>query len=273
MDYVVIKSINNNVVLAKSKKTNEQVILMSKGIGFNKKANDIVCDIGKENQVFILWDNQDKFKNVKYDDAKLKIVVKKIAEIAHEKLGADKDDIIKSLYDHILFLVDRINFGLYIDNPFQNEISFLYAREYEIAKKAVELINECISIKIGNSEVAFIALHLNSASQKQSISTTIEQVRVYNEISNIIITKLDIKKENFKDVRIFLMSLNRIISEIEKGKNFELTCHDEIKNSMKESYDLIINIINIVKNEFNIYINKNAQAFLTVELEKLRQLN
>lgn len=273
MDYVVIKSINNNVVLAKGKKTNEQVVLMSKGIGFNRKANDIVSDIGKENQVFILWDNQNKFKNVKCDNEKLKIAIKKIAEIAYKKLGIDEDKIIKSLYDHILFLVDRINFGLYIDNPFENEISFLYAREYEIAKEAVNLINECISIKIGDSEAAFIALHLNSASQKQPISTTMEQVHVYNEISNIIITKFNIKKENLKDVKIFLMSLNRLISEIEKGKMFKIACYDEIKNSMKESYDLVFNIVNIIKKEFNIPIDKTAQAFLTVELEKLKQLN
>lgn len=58
MDYSVIKIINNNVILARERYTEDQVILMSKGIGFNRKPNDTVSDSGIDNKIFKMWDSE-----------------------------------------------------------------------------------------------------------------------------------------------------------------------------------------------------------------------
>ncbi len=274
MDYFVLKAINNNVVLAKHSKTDERVILMSKGIGFNRKTNDKVSDSGEENQIFKLWSNGEEINDYKYDKKELEHVVIEIADIAQEKLGLNKNDLIKPLLDHIAFLADRINFGLNIDNPFQNEISILYASEYEIAKHAVELIKERIGIDAGESEIGLITLHLNSAVQKRPISTSLEQVRIYNEISNIISTSIDNNLLKHRlDIRIFLMALDSLVRAVQSGFHLKMEFNKEITKSMKQSYETANQIASLIKNQMLIELDDCDIGFITMDIERLRQIN
>ncbi|WMJ23987.1 PRD domain-containing protein [Paludicola sp. MB14-C6] len=274
MEYVVEKSINNNVVLAKNKKSNEQVILMSKGIGFNRKRNDIVSDVGEENQVFILWNTNTKMKNVSYDEKELESVVAEICTIAQEKLGIHKDNIYKSLFDHIQFLVDRIQFGLTIDNPFQNEISILYAKEYEVAKLGVELLNTKMGIDVGEAEIAFITLHLNSSLNKHSISTSLDQVRIYSKIANHVESLLHTHSMYEEtDIRIFLMSLNRIVNGKPNAFQLDHSLLESIQSNMADSYKITKQIVDIINQELQIILDEHAIGFITVEVERIKQLN
>ncbi|MFZ2539121.1 MAG: PRD domain-containing protein [Oscillospiraceae bacterium] len=274
MDYFVLKAINNNVVLAKNSKTDEQVILMSKGIGFNRKVNDQVSDSGEENQIFKLWSNGEEIKDFTYDKNELKLVVTQIAEIAQEKLGLSKNDLINPLLDHITFLADRINFGLYIDNPFQNEISILYANEYEIAKYAVDLIKERIGIDAGESEIGLITLHLNSAIQKRPLSTSLDQVRIYNKISNVISNGIgNGVLDNFLDIRIFLMTLDKLVKTIQNGIHLQMNIEKAVSKSMPLSYKIAMEIAELIKIEMKIHLNDSDTGFIAIDIEKLRQLN
>lgn len=274
MDYVILKSINNNVVLAKNSKTEEQVVLISKGIGFNRKINDIVSDIGKENQVYKLWNTDQTIKDFKYNKKELELIVSETAKIAQEKLGIKKVDLEKTLLDHIIFLIDRINFGLFIENPFQNEISILYSSEYEIAKHTVELIKDRIGIDVGESEIGFITLHLNSATQKRPISTSLNEVRIYNEILNIIATSLDFSdSHHMLDIKIFIVMLDKLIKAVQNGSHLSMKCQDIISSSMDISNKISLRISQLIKNEMQLEFNKSDIAFITIDIERLRQIN
>ena len=207
MRYIVVKAINNNVVLAKDSLHGEEAVLMSKGIGFGKKTGDFVDDDGSKQQIFKLWADTKNVREIKYDENILKSTVEKICILANRKMNISRNDIYKPLLDHIAFSIDRIMFNIPMENPFQMETYVLYSREYEVAKEAVEMLEKNLKVKFGESEVGFIALHLNSAIKKRSVSTSLNHVKLYNEIANLIYEEFGEYPENEFALKVFLMSI------------------------------------------------------------------
>lgn len=55
---IVIKSLNNNMVLVKD--NGVEKILLSKGIGFNRKLGDIICEDIRVDKIFSIEDEQNQ---------------------------------------------------------------------------------------------------------------------------------------------------------------------------------------------------------------------
>ena len=74
MEYVLVKAINNNVVLVKEPDTEEQMVLISKGIGFGRKPKEMVSDDrgGKEVIKFL---NTGKISSRIYNNEEIKDIV------------------------------------------------------------------------------------------------------------------------------------------------------------------------------------------------------
>ena len=144
LNYKVIKAINNNVVLAQEPDTQDKIILIAKGIGFNRKPGNMVSDNlnGKEVIKFLNGaNNANKINGRLYGKNEISTVVQSIAKSAEKKLSIHNKGFYPALLDHICFAIDRIQFGVPIENPFINEISVLYRDEY---KEAQFRIRACV---------------------------------------------------------------------------------------------------------------------------------
>ena len=114
---------------------------------------------------FLSFDeNKNKYDQlVKEVNRKVIGVSEEIIAIAEMEFGMLNSNIHVALADHIGFAIDRIKMGLDISNPFIYEIQALYPNEYQVARKAQELIKDRLGIVISESEIGFIALHIHSA--------------------------------------------------------------------------------------------------------------
>jgi len=273
MDYRLIKPINNNVVLVSDLETQEQSVLMAKGIGFNQKVGQIISDSEQEKQVFKFWSGEEQIQDVSYDKREVETIVKSIVYLAEEKLSIHSKSLYPTLLDHIIFAIDRLNFGIPIENPFIDEISIFYQAEYEIAEKSVEMIREKLNINMGKSESGFIALHLYSAKKDKSIDVPIENVRMFHQIIRFLSDYIG-KGLNMNSVavRSFLLSIDCIVHTNQKGKLLTMPCKSEIEKKMVESHTLALKIIEIIEKETGQQFNEDDIGFITVDIEKLRQV-
>lgn len=274
MQYTLVKSINNNVVLVKEGESGEQVILMAKGIGFGRKAGDTVSDELGNETVYKFWNDPKTTDTASTDRREIEAVVREIAQLAEERLGIKNNSLYPALLDHISFAVDRMHFALPIDNPFLSEISILYSEEYEVAREAVEMLNKRLGVAMGSDETGYIALHFSSARKNKPVQQSMQNVLVYNKILSSVFMGLGKEvKDSPTAVRAFLLTLDELIRIYSNGKKLTMPVKGEIFKKMPEDTRLAHVAASLIGKEFKVTPDEHFIAFLAVEIEKLRQID
>lgn len=273
MEYQIIKVFNNNVVLASQKQN--QVILISKGIGFGKKAGDTIQENANIEKVFHeLPSNTDQLdlKEMSVLSDKIQKLTSHIINIAEQNLGSLNEHSEKMLMEHIEFAIERLKMGLIIENPFIDEIVILYKKEYDIAGIAREYILETIGLDIGEEEQGFIALHLRSARKNKSVNEIMKRTRVYKECLelveseyNTIISEGNLKKE-------FLRVLRFYIECATQGKDMDLTIKNDVIKNLRSGHRAAVRIANRLEKERNIKFNEGLIIYMAIDIHKLISL-
>ncbi|NLV76253.1 MAG: PRD domain-containing protein [Tissierellia bacterium] len=275
-EYLITKTLNNNVILAIDNKSKEEVVLVGKGIGFGKKDGNIV-KLGEKDieKSFLSFDEKTKNKYdqlVKEVNRKVIGVSEEIIAIAEMEFGMLNSNIHVALADHIGFAIDRIKMGLDISNPFIYEIQALYPNEYQVARKAQELIKDRLGIVISESEIGFIALHIHSARESKQVIDTIKDTKFLKTLVNIIEEELSTKLDNSGLVYSRLINhLRASISRMEKKKYIENPLLDTIKEKFSDSFDIAKKIGVYINKEKNIYITDDELGYMALHIERIRE--
>ena len=275
MKYRVAKILNSNALLAKDE-TENQVVLMSKGIGFGKHIGELIQDDAENQKIFYIHnDNASvlKMNQIDCEVKKLEEVTSEIVKIAQERLQIDNDKLYVALLDHITFAVECLNMGLPIDNPFCGEIAILYSQEYETAQIAAEIIKERIGVEIGDAETGFIALHLYSARKNKHIRTAMKSTRVYSEILTIVGNSMGKKLDKtHSPAKSFLLSIHCLITLTANHNPLMMSLKRQVQLSLLDSYATAMKVANLVDKELDIQLSEDAIAFITLDIERLKQL-
>ncbi len=276
MNYEVIKTFNNNVILARQSK--QEMILVGKGIGFGKKNGDnIVAEPGKLEKVFHELQSSSSLNYLdmipKYNKEIIGVSEEIIAK-AETMLGSLSPNIHVALVDHITFAVDRMNMNLPIENPFTEEITLLYQEEYEVAELAATLLEDRINVNIGDGEKGFIALHLHSARTNKTIGETMGDTRLFKACIDLIIEEVNGEHNNKRQVyRSFIPSLKTTLSLCRTQKDVNNPLKEEIKLKLHESYTIAQKIAKLIKEEKSLVLSDDMVAYMTIDIERIRQFN
>lgn len=275
MNYRVAKVLNSNAVLAQDEEEN-QVVLMSKGIGFGKRVGEKIQDNSEDRKIFYIHEdsvNSAKLKQIDSQVQQVEEVTREIVEVARERLHIDNSKLYGALLDHITFAVECLHMGLPIDNPFCGEIAILYSREYETAQIAAEIIKERIGVEIGDGETGFIALHLYSARKNRHIRSAMKSTRVYSEILSMVGIAIDKRLDNtHAPAKSFLLSLHCLVTLTVNRNPIVMKLNQQVKLSMLDSYRTALQVAKMIYDEMDVQLSEDAIAFIAVDIEKLKQL-
>lgn len=180
--YEILKVLNHNTILVL--KENEEIIVMSKGIGFGKKQGEQV-DVphnAKRYKMQKSYQAKQKSNNIfDYIDPMYIEISSEIITLTKERFGKVEHDILLSLEDHIYFAVKRIKEKDFPSNPFNMDIQLMFPDEYSVALKAKDIIEKYTHEKINADEIAFITLHIHSAISVNKVGQSMEVMRVIRE--------------------------------------------------------------------------------------------
>lgn len=159
---VIKKILNNNAALVT--KDGRDMIVMGRGICYNKKPGGIILD-SFDITCFVQQDTDistefiDAIKNIPqlYFD-----VTAKILKLAHDSESNIDGRIFLTLLDHINFAVARYKNGMEIKNLMLWEVKRIYPHEFVVGMLAAGIIEEAIGVSLPEDEAAFIAMHLVS---------------------------------------------------------------------------------------------------------------
>ncbi len=178
------KVLNNNVIIADHPEYDE-VVVIGKGIGFNRRSGDMI-PLESVEKMFILKNQQEQeqYKQLlpQIDEKLIEVIGEIITFIAEHSNSELNEHIHIALTDHLAFAIKRTEQGLIIQNPFLYETKEIYAEEYEMAKFAIELIDRKLGIYLGEDEIGFVALHINSALTNRHITEVREHTQLVSDL-------------------------------------------------------------------------------------------
>lgn len=270
----VKKVLNNNVVIAHHPEY-EEVVLIGKGIGFNKKQGEQV-ESNVAEKFFVLKDKkeQEQYKELlTYVDESFVGLMNELTTLIQKRFQVQVHEHIHvALTDHLYFAIKRVKQGLGISNPFLIETELAYPKEYALATEIVEWLNEKLSIVIPEGEIGFIALHIHSALTRRPLSEVNRHTQLIATLIEVIEHSLSLQI-NRKDIHYLRLvrHLHDAIDRVEKGN------YDENQNALakvlQEQYPICYNLswklIKIMQKAIKKTIPEAEAVYLTMHLQRL----
>jgi beta-glucoside operon transcriptional antiterminator len=275
----IAKVINNNVISVIDE-NNKELVIMGRGIAFQKRPGDVVEE-EKIEKIFKL-DNQDvseKFKTLLYD---IPLEYMEIAEaiINYAKVTMGKklnESIYVSLTDHIVFAIERSKKGLLISNALLWEIKRIYKDEFAIGLKAIEKINNKLGISLPEDEAGFIAMHIVNAELNEEMPNVVNITKLIQDVLNIVKYhfKIDIDEDSLNYFR-FLTHLKffaqRLFSGTSLGSKDDFL-YEMMKEKYKDAIACVKKIKDYIKKEHGQDLTKEEMAYLAIHIERVVNRN
>ena len=155
----ILRVINNNVISSLDDEKRE-VVVMGKGVGFQKKAGDLV-DASRIEKIFQLpKEHTNQYErlvsNMPYEHIKM---AEEIIQYAARTLKRHLNkNIYITLTDHLDCAIERQKQGTVFQNALLWEIRKFYEEEFQIGCRAVALVKEKTGVELPEDEAGFIAL-------------------------------------------------------------------------------------------------------------------
>ena len=272
-NYTVKKVLNNNVIIANWQE--EDAILVGKGIGFNSKKGEVLPK-DKIEKVYIkttskMSENYDKVLN--NIDNKIVGISEEIINFSEKALNTKLNEGVHiSLPDHINFALRRIEKGINIENPFLEELGIIYPKEYEIAMKALYMINDRLKVNLPKDEAGFICLHIRAGITKQQVSESLAYTKKISKVMELI-SKLKGKpldKNSLSYVRT-LTHLNFMIERVKENNTIKNELLHSIKEEMKSEFGIAIKVAMLIEKLFEIKIPEDEIGYIALHLKRIGQ--
>lgn len=274
-----IKKIYNNNVLLSENNQQQEMVLMGKGLAFQKKVGDPI-DKNLIEKYFILsqHDIESQFSNVIVDIPLEHIdIITDIIELASNKLQIPLNETIYiSLLDHLNFAINRYQKNQIIKNSLLWEIKKFYPKEFNIGLAALDYIQQKLQITLLEDEAGFIALHLLNAQQNSHIynyanklTSFLQQVLTIVETSYAI--TLDEKSLNYARFVTHLQFFARRLFQSTQAADaaLENLLLPQLTRTYPHAFKCCQKIQSYIAQEFQINIIEDEFVYLMIHLNRI----
>nr|WP_318685187.1 PRD domain-containing protein [uncultured Acetatifactor sp.] len=271
---VIEKVINNNVISSRDADNNE-IIVMGRGIGFQKKPGQAVNERHVE-KVFRLEnsDVREQFKNL-LESMPLEYiqVSADIISYAKKKLNTKlSQNVYLTLTDHIAFAIERFKKDMPFSNALYGEIKRFYPEEFRIGIHALRLIEECAGIRLPDDEAASIAIHLVDAEFDIKVRDTYCMTNMMEDIVRILEKELVLPpEESFH--RDFLLSSLKFLSHrllfipLKEGTR-DQRLYEFVRKHCCQEYEPVQKIKKFIREKYGCDMTEEEQIYLTLWLKQ-----
>ncbi|MBU8917846.1 BglG family transcription antiterminator LicT [Neobacillus sp. 114] len=275
----IAKVINNNVISVMDEQ-NKELVIMGRGIAFQKRPGDVV-DESKIEKVFRLEnkDVSEKFKTLLYEiPLEYMAVSEEIINYAKVKLGKKlNDSIYVSLTDHIHFAIERHQKGINISNALLWEIKKIYQDEFSIGREALKMIQNKLGITLPEDEAGFIAMHIVNAELNDEMPNLVNITKLIQDILNIVKYhfKIELDEESLNYFR-FLTHLKFFAQRLFSGSHLDSEddfLYNLVKEKHKEAFACAQKIKDYITKAHQHEITKEEMGYLAIHIHRVVNRN
>lgn len=278
---LIQKILNNNVVITEDDQNNE-IIVMGRGLAFNKK-------IGEE----IPTEKIDKTYRLADEDAQLKFqelladlppeyleMTEEIIQKAHEVIGKQLNEMIYiSLADHLHTAIERSKKGIHVRNLLLWDIKRFFPAEFQVGRLAIMKIQDQYQVQLPEDEAGFIALHLvNAQMDNDEMNDMYDLTNTMQDIMNIVkyYFKVDFDEESVYFYRFtthLRFFVSRLLSKSQHTDETDQELLDIVKVKYCNAYQCVNRIADFLLEKHQYQISNDERLYLTIHIARLVQKN
>lgn len=268
---VLIKALTHNIALCDYRGI--EVILFGKGIAFGKKPNETITLLDAEK---IYQINDIKQLNA-YEDLVLRSdeeviqISEDIISALIKRFGSKYDEKIHvSLLDHLVFTIKRIKNKVELNNLFVDETKYMYPEEFQFASEIVEMINKRLGIKLPDSEISFITMHVHSARVGETAGVSTLIVGVISTCVGLIEDEIGIKipQDSYMRQRLVTHIKFAIRRSLDK-----VSLHNPLVELIQQKYprpyQIATKLSNAIEKEYGFSFSEGEKAYLSLHIENI----
>lgn len=270
----VIKKLNNNVVLALNI-SNEEIIIVGKGLGFRKTPYELEDESIIE-KTYVIPKNTKAEEVLASIPTKIIEVTEKIISYGSNALNKElNSSIFLALCDHINFAVKRGQENVEVKSPLYWEIKHLYQNEYKIGLEAVKIINKELKLELSLEEAPFIALHfVNSQIGDNDMIETTKITSITGEILSIVKYhfKINFNEESFNFTRFITHIRYFILRQLNKEplENDNEFMYDIMKKKYNEEYKCVKKIEEYLYKNYGWTCSADEKLYLIMHIQRVK---
>ncbi|MBS4933307.1 MAG: PRD domain-containing protein [Clostridiales bacterium] len=269
------KVVNNNIVCA-TDDNGEEVILRGLGIGFSKKANEIVAEEAIE-KVY----RMDGAKSMNKLQELLEEIPLSYVEVCTDIIDHAKEvlnrrlnsNIYITLTDHISFAIARKKENMEYKNAMLSEIKCFYPQEYNLGVEALSIIEQRLGVRLSIDEAGFIALHIVNAQLDTNMSSMVQITELIQKILEIVTEYYHMEfDEDSLHYSRFITHLKFFGQRLFKNKETtsdDVVFQEMIKKQYPKDYECAKLIQEHISKTYNRKITEEEMMFLTVHLRRI----
>ncbi|MEK3903390.1 BglG family transcription antiterminator LicT [Paenibacillus sp. FSL R7-0179] len=277
---IIEKVLNNNVLLTKNQKGKE-VIVMGRGISFNKVAGDYV-DPAKVDKIFLLNENEftarltELLNDIPVAHLELaSSIVTYASGVLHTELN---DNLYLTLTDHIHFALERFEKGIQLKNAMLFEIKRFYQKEFGIGLDALKMIEQTTGLSLGEDEAGFIALHLvNARMDGTEVRSTIRMTEIVQNILNIVTyhykVVLDETSLNYSRFLTHLQYFSMRVLKKETNNSGEEFLYNQVRITYVKAFECVGKINEYLEKSHGQSLSKDEYVYLTIHIQRVTERN
>lgn len=208
--YRVTKVLNHNTIIGVKDDTDNEYLIMGKGIGFGKKISERV-EIGADETIYSLQESAecDKAKRIVISIEPIYLeIANEVLDEAERVFHTIDRNILFPLADHIEYAVKRIKNKEQISNPLTDDIRILFYKEFKVADVIRPIIRKHLGVEMDRDEVGYVALHIHSAIQDEEVSQAMQMARAVRECITLV------EKEVGRKIDVLSLSYNRLMNHV-----------------------------------------------------------
>lgn len=141
----------------------------------------------------------------------------------------DPKDFANEFQYHLMFMINRLRYGIHIENPLIEEIQEKYPLAFEMANISSSVIEESCGLKVNHSELGFLASYFGVFIEVNGLEKPKQSIAVV--CGSGIVTS-----------RLLLVQLKKVLDPQTKMNIFSL---DKISPKILNRYDIIITTVDI----------------------------
>ncbi|MCI0130499.1 MULTISPECIES: BglG family transcription antiterminator LicT [unclassified Vagococcus] len=277
---IIKKILNNNVVISDNKESQE-VVVMGKGIAFNKKVGDKISLIAID-KMFVNHsgsERQEMEKLVEKIPPDIIEVSKEIMLLAEKEIGYNySEKSYLSLTDHLFYAIERAREKISLPNPLLFDIKKFYPKEFKVALKAVEIVKDKLNADMTEEEAGVIALHLaNSVTDYQDMATTMKNTEIVKNILNIVRRyvgyEFDEHSTNYQRMVTHIQFFVQRIINNELSEETDDFLYELVQSKYPKAFQCSLRVKDYLLTKYDVPINQSEIIYLTIHINKVMDDN
>ena len=259
--YRISKVLNHNGVIVIDLNDQKEYVLLGKGAGFGRKIGERMekpetCTVYSLQETSSKGDAADLIKSVAPEYFQM---ANQILNAAEEQFGKVDRSILFPIEDHIAFDVERIKRGEQISNPLTEDIQALFYSEFKIACMPKEMLKKEKNIEIDDDEVGYVALHIHSALEEESVSVSMQMARAVRECVSLIEEKKGIHINHVK----------YMVARALNGESLKINMNDYVEYKFPESYALAKTVCEHMSRALRVTLEDMEIGYLAMHIERV----